>query len=101
MRKVHCLLRKQIPVVPLADNIDSGRLHMLDNQIVAKVQKRINDRMKYITYEQAQERYGLGETTLRKMAIDCGALYKVGRAARIKVDTMDKYFETFLYESGQ
>jgi len=65
-----------------------------------RVQKRINDRKKFLTYEEAEQRYGLGETTIRKMAKDCKALYKIGRAARIKVDVFDQYFETFLDESG-
>lgn len=62
----------------------------------SKVRKRISDRQKYITYEEAFIRYGLGETTIRKMAKDCDALYKIGRAARIKVEVFDEYFETFL-----
>lgn len=69
----------------------------MSNEIsMARVQKRVTDRKKFMTYEEAIERYGLGETTLRKMAKDCDALYKVGRAARIKIEVFDAYFETFL-----
>lgn len=72
---------------------------MSNEKELATISKRIQDRKKYITYEEAEDRYGLGETTLRRMAKDCGALYKIGRAARIKVETFDTYFETFLDET--
>ena len=64
-------------------------------QAMANVQRRMDERVKYIDYEEAKERYGLGETTIRKMAKECGALYKIGKAARIRVDVFDKYIETF------
>lgn len=57
--------------------------------------QRIQFCHKFITYEEAKERYSLGETTLRQMAKDCGALYKIGKAARINMDIMDSYLESF------
>lgn len=73
---------------------------MIDEAMKVKAQQTVSDRKKYITYSEAAERYGLGETTLRKMAKDCGALYKIGKAARIKVDVFDEYMETFLDETS-
>ena len=55
---------------------------MNSDMAITRVQKRINDRKKFLTYEEAEQRYGLGETTIRKMAKDCKALSKIGRAAR-------------------
>ena len=59
------------------------------------VQQRIAERQKLITYEEASIRYSLGTTTLRKMSKQCGAFIKIGNAARIDVEIMDKYIETF------
>ncbi len=72
---------------------------MSNDKLISKAKKRIEARQKYLTYQEAEVRYGLGETTLRKMARDCKALYKIGRAARIDMEVFDKYFETFLDES--
>lgn len=72
---------------------------MSNDKFISKAKKRIEARQKYLTYQEAEVRYGLGETTLRKMARDCKALYKIGRAARIDMEVFDKYFETFLDES--
>ena len=73
----------------------------MSNEVMeTKVQKKISERKKYLTYEEAGQRYGLGETTLRRMAKECKALYKIGRSARIKMETFDQYFESFLDESG-
>ena len=72
---------------------------MSDEKSISKAKKRVQARQKYLTYQDAEIRYGLGETTLRKMAKDCKALYKIGRAARIDMEVFDKYFETFLDES--
>lgn len=62
--------------------------------------KIVNERMRkmqrFITFDEAKVRYALGITTLRKMAKDCGALYKVGRSARIRMDIMDEYMDIFV-----
>lgn len=66
-----------------------------EEEIRATVKKRVESRKLLISYEEATERYNLGVTTLRKMAKDCKALYKIGRSARINIEIMDKYMETF------
>ena len=72
---------------------------MSNEKELETVQKRIQDRKMYLTYEEAEERYQLCDATIRKMAKECNALYKIGRAARIKADVFEKYLETFLDES--
>lgn len=69
------------------------------NDAMANAKRRVSERQKYIGYPEAKIRYGLGETMLRKMAKDCGALYKIGKAARIKVEVFDQYYETFRDET--
>ncbi len=66
-----------------------------DEQAISNVQKRMDGRKKLITYKQACEDYSLGITTLRKMAKDCGAYYKIGSAARIDVEVFEEYLKTF------
>jgi hypothetical protein len=51
---------------------------------------------RFLSMEEAKVRYALGETTLRKLAKDCGAVYKIGKSMRIRLDVMDSYMETFL-----
>lgn len=69
---------------------------MGNEEILERVRKRTRSNAKYITYSEARERYGLGETMLRKMATDSGSLRKFGKAARINVEIFDAYAETFL-----
>ena len=73
---------------------------MRENMPIRKTNKQATAYPKlFLNYEEASARYGLGETSLRKMAKECHALYKIGGAARIRIDTMDQYIESFLDES--
>lgn len=45
----------------------------------------------FITYKEAAERYSLGLSSIQVLARKSGALRKIGRAARIDVNTMDQY----------
>lgn len=68
---------------------------MGNDEILDRVHERMEKRKKFIKYPEAEERYGLGITTLRKMAQDSKALYKVGKSALINVEIFDKYMESF------
>lgn len=72
-----------------------GDSDMSNKEILENVHKRMDKRKKFIKYSEAEERYGLGITTLRKMANDCNALYKVGKSALINVEIFDEYMESF------
>lgn len=49
-----------------------------------------------ITYEQARERYNLGRNVVMKLAKESGALVKIGKAARVDVETMDNYIKSLM-----
>ena len=55
---------------------------------------KITEKTKYITFEQGTERYSLGRTTLMKIAKENGALCKIGKSSRLKLDKMDEIMES-------
>lgn len=58
--------------------------------------ERMRKMQRFLTVEEAKLRYALGKTTLRVIAKDCGALYKIGKSVRIRMDIMDEYLDTFV-----
>lgn len=57
--------------------------------------KVTSDNSALLTMEQAQERYQLGENTIRKRAEECGAALKIGRNKRFIKSKMDEYLMSF------
>lgn len=57
--------------------------------------KVTSDKSELLTMEQAQERYQLGEGTIRKRADECGAALKIGRNKRFVKSKMDAYLMSF------
>ena len=45
----------------------------------------------FIKYKQGCEYYGLGEKTMRRMAWESGAVYKVGKRVLIRRDIFEEY----------
>lgn len=54
------------------------------------------EKTRYITYEQASERYQLGRSSLIKIANECGAIRKIGRSVRLNLDVMDEAIESYV-----
>ncbi len=49
---------------------------------------------KYIRLDEATKLYSIGLSTVRKLAKDSGAVYKIGGTVLIKVETFENYIET-------
>lgn len=49
---------------------------------------------RYLTLEDGQERWSLGQTTLRRLAKEAGAWIEIGRSRRIDVPRMDDYLDS-------
>lgn len=67
------------------------------DEAMGRVSERMDERKKYLKYEEASIRYGFGETKLRQMAKECGALRTIGKSTRINKEVFDRYMETFQY----
>ncbi len=65
----------------------------------AIVEAKVKAFSRWIDYKEAQIRYGFGETKIREMAKECGALYKVKGSTRIDMEIMDAYMKTFVDET--
>lgn len=49
---------------------------------------------RYMTIDDAQERWALGQTTLRRLAKEAGAWIEIGRSRRIDVGRLDAYLDS-------
>lgn len=54
--------------------------------------------LKTIRVPEAQRRYGLGREGIKKIAKECGAMVKVGRAFLVDVERMDKFMDDHIME---
>lgn len=49
-----------------------------------------------LTLKEAVQVFNLGETTIEKLAKQCGAKLKIGRAARYKKDVLQNHIDSFV-----
>lgn len=50
---------------------------------------------KFVRYREGAERYGLGLSKFRKMAVEAQATYKVGKVVLINCELFEQYLERF------
>lgn len=50
---------------------------------------------KFVRYQDGAEKYSLGLTKFKELAIDAGAVYKVGKVALVNCEIFEQYLELF------
>ena len=51
-------------------------------------------RYDFITYEQGQKYYGMGDKAFIRMAHEAGAVYKIGKAVRVNRKILEAYMRS-------
>ena len=51
-------------------------------------------RKDFITYEQGQKYYGMGDKAFIRMAHEAGAVYKIGKAVRVNRKILEAYMRS-------
>ncbi len=46
-------------------------------------------------YQEGAELYNMGVSRFKQMAHECESVIKVGKSARVDLETFDKYFQSF------
>lgn len=59
------------------------------------VEKTKVSSQKFVRYQEGAERYSLGLTKFKELAIDAGAVYKVGKVALVNCEIFEQYLELF------
>ena len=59
------------------------------------VEKTKASSRKFVRYQEGAERYSLGLTKFKELAIDAGAVYKVGKVALVNCEIFEQYLELF------
>lgn len=54
-----------------------------------------------LTYTQVMEKYNIGKTTARRIAAEAGAVYKIGRSARVNDGILRDYIENNFKVMGE
>ena len=63
-------------------------------------EEKHDPRQKFARVKEATEIYHVSRTTLMRMALDSGALYKVNGTVLINLIILDNYLETFRIPGG-
>lgn len=50
---------------------------------------------KFVRYNEGAEKYRLGVTKFRELAMEAHAVYKIGKTALVNTEIFEKYLETF------
>ena len=57
-------------------------------------QAKINSQ-KFVRYQEGAEKYSLGLTKFKELALEAGAIYKVGKIALVNCEIFEQYLELF------
>ena len=59
------------------------------------VEKTKINSQKFVRYQEGAERYSLGLTKFKELALEAGAIYKVGKIALVNCEIFEQHLELY------